>query len=96
MSYIKTLKKPAKILQDSLKVVLLLVTGKEAKEWSEVLKIMAKSGFINQVLDLDMDKVKKKTINKIEKIVTDKDKWNVEKTTKAFKPAGLLAKWVES
>ena len=43
----------------TLEGVLLLLTGKVLK-WNEIIKKMVQSGFIKEILELDVDKVKSK------------------------------------
>lgn len=57
---------------------------------------MMSSSFIKDVMNVNVDKVKKKVKKKVREEYTNSDDWDCDKTKKAFKPAGTLAVWLES
>lgn len=67
----------------------------EATDWASIKKTLMDSGFIKRVLDLDMENLKKPTMEKIA-AYTSKEDFTVKDMTKISAMAGILTQWVRS
>lgn len=65
----------------------------EEPTWSSVRKVMNKSNFIQMLINFDKDNVPKKTLNIIEKYVSD-PKFSPEMTKNVSKAAYTMCNWV--
>ena len=91
----KYLKNPPKLIKLTMEGIIYLMYGKKM-DWKGIIKAMMKKNFIESVIEFRVDKVKKKIREAVNKNYLGSPDWNIDKITKAFKPAGTLALWLNS
>ena len=89
---LKQTKNPTAQTEIALKCILTYL-GYAKPDWATAQKAMADIGFLNRIKNYDKQNIDPKIMEKVKKIVTDKQTFNIEKITLSNRAAGGLAKW---
>ena len=92
---LRVLGKPPMPIRMTLEAVTMLLNGK-SNEWRAIQKMMKGKNFISSIMQMNIDNVKKKIKDKVNKQYLQSPDWDIKRIYKAYKAAGILAEWLQS
>ena len=88
----KAMLKPPEGVRLTMESVMILL-GKGKMEWAEIRKEVVQKGFIDSVLELDANNIKKKSTDLLKKTYLSNEVFQPEKIARASKAASPLCTW---